>query len=151
MSITASTSAWLKAVRNSWRRCAVRVYRCGWNTTTTRQSNPALAAARVARISVGMVAVVVHHGDARRAPENLEAALHAREAGQRPLHGGEGNLQVEPDPDGGQRVEHVVTPGNLKRALAERRAAMEHLEAARSCPTVAGAAPPGRRRTPGRR
>src|SRR2546427_7925989 len=56
----------------------------------------------------GMVAVVVDDGDAIDRAPYLEAALHARERGQRLADRHERDLEVEPDADGGQRVEDVV-------------------------------------------
>ena len=56
----------------------------------------------------GVMAVVVHHEHAPRLAPDLEAALHAREAGERLLDSVERHLEVEPHRDGGERVEHVV-------------------------------------------
>ena len=63
----------------------------------------------------GVVAVVVHHEDAADFPADLEAALHAVEAGEGAGDDVEGQLEVEPHRDGGQGVEHVVAAGRLER------------------------------------
>ena len=78
-----------------------------------------------------VVAVVVDHGHAAGAAQDLEAALDAREPLQRTLNGGERNLEIQRHADRGEGVEHVVAPGNLQPALADDGAALDDLEAAR--------------------
>src|SRR5262249_60505699 len=66
----------------------------------------------------GMMTVVVHHEHALGLALDLEAALHAREAGQRLLDLSERHLEVEADAHRGERVEHVVAASDLDAPLA---------------------------------
>src|SRR5262249_23624662 len=77
-----------------------------------------------------MVTIIVDDGHPARLAAYLEAALDAGETGQRLLHRMERNLEIEPEADGGERVEDVVPAGNLQRAFAELLSAMDDLEAA---------------------
>ena len=72
--------------------------------------------------------VVVHDEDARRFTADLEAALDAREAGQRLLDALEGHLEVEAHADGGECVEDVVSARHLDRRRPERLAPVQDLE-----------------------
>ncbi len=59
------------------------------------------------------MAVVVDDEHVAGGAPDLEAPLHAREAGQGGLDLRKRHLEVERDRGGGQRVEHVVAAGNL--------------------------------------
>src|SRR5439155_22584958 len=62
---------------------------------------------------------------------DLEPALNAGEASEALRDREERDLELEPDPDRGQRVRHVVAPGHVEATLAERLAVVHDLEAAR--------------------
>src|SRR5262249_56900673 len=88
----------------------------------------------------GVMAIVVHHEDTGSFALDLEATLHAREAGERLLDTLEWHLEVEADPDGGQGVEHVVAARDLDADLTQDLAPVEHLEL--RLPAGVGDAPP---------
>src|SRR5499427_9471639 len=74
--------------------------------------------------------IVVDHRDASGAAQDLKAALDSRESAQRPLNGGERNLEVEPDADRRERVEYIVATRDLQGDLAEQAPALIDLEPA---------------------
>src|SRR5713226_8498755 len=78
----------------------------------------------------GVVTVVIDDDHASHLAAYLEAALDAGETGQRLLDREERNLEIEPDTDGGQRVEDVVPAGDQEVAFAEEGAAVDDFEAA---------------------
>ena len=85
------------------------MYRCGWNTTTIRFPS-FLSASSVARISVGMVAVVVVDLHAGRLADELEPPSHAPELGQPLADHVDRQVHLQGHRDHREGVDHVVVP-----------------------------------------
>ncbi len=76
----------------------------------------------------GVVSVVVHHGDASRFTERLEAPLDAREACKRRHRCSRVLPQRQHDAEGGQSIAHVVPAAQGELELAQRLDAPAHRE-----------------------
>ncbi len=93
---------------------------------------PRRAASSVARIFGRVVRVVVDDERAAERAEELEAALDAGEALEARGDRLERQVELEGDGDRGERVAHVVLPGDLQGDLADPLARADDGETARA-------------------